>query len=295
MSGVVAKRLRDYALLMRVDRPIGLFLLLWPTLWALWLAAEGPPSTKLLLVFVSGVFLMRSAGCVINDFADRGFDPHVLRTRERPLAAGRLRPSEALVLFALLCLLAFALVLTTNALTIKLSFAGAVLAVSYPFLKRISSLPQFYLGLAFSWGIPMAYAAETGVIPATAWWLMLANGCWVVAYDTAYAMVDRDDDIRIGVKSTAILFGRHDRLAIGLFQVAMLLCLAGIGRAAGLGYWYHGGLAVAAVLMLRQQVLIRSRGPADCFNAFLNNNWVGMAVFAGIVLNFALAAGPAAG
>jgi 4-hydroxybenzoate polyprenyltransferase len=231
---------------------------------------------------------MRSAGCVINDFADREIDPHVERTRERPLAAGRVRPGEAIALFVVLCLLAFMLVLTTNGLTVRLSFAGAALAVSYPFLKRVSSLPQLYLGLAFSWGIPMAYAAQSGYIADMAWWLVVANCCWVVSYDTMYAMVDREDDLRIGVKSTAILFGRYDRLAIGLFQLATLLVLFGIGRVAGMGYWFNAGLAGAAGFMVRQQFLISAREPARCFSAFLNNNWVGLAVFAGTVLSYGL-------
>lgn len=295
MTGVIAKRIRDYARLMRIDKPIGLLLLLWPTLWALWLAAEGFPDNDVLLVFVLGVFLMRSAGCVINDFADRDFDPQVRRTRTRPLAEGRVHPGEALALFAVLSLLAFALVLTTNALTVKLSFAGAALAISYPFLKRVSSLPQLYLGLAFSWGIPMAYAAQTGRMSDTVWWLMLANCCWVVAYDTAYAMVDRADDMRIGVKSTAILFGRYDRLVIGLCQASMLLLMWFIGRSAGLAYWYYIGLAIAMALLVGQQFMIRTREPAQCFRAFLNNNRVGMAVFAGIALHYAMAGAGGAG
>lgn len=289
MSGVLARRLRDYASLMRIDRPIGAFLLLWPTLWALWLAANGFPNARILFVFVLGVFLMRSAGCVINDFADRGFDPHVRRTRDRPLAAGRVQPVEAIGLFAVLCLLAFALVLMTNTLTVRLSFAGAALAISYPFLKRISSLPQLYLGLAFSWGIPMAYAATIGAITQTAWWLMIANIFWVVSYDTEYAMVDRDDDLRIGVKSTAILFGRFDRLAVGFCQLAMLIVMIWIGRVADMGIWYHAGLVTAAALMARQQFLLRTREPDRCFRAFLNNNGVGLATFAGIALDYALA------
>lgn len=279
----VAAKLRDYALLMRLHRPIGIFLLLWPTLWALWIAAAGRPDLHVLAVFVLGVVLMRSAGCVINDYADRDFDPHVQRTRDRPIAAGRVLPREALVLFAVLCLIAFALVLTLNRLTIVLSFAGAGLAATYPFLKRYTHLPQFYLGAAFGWGIPMAFAAQTGALPPVAWILFAANVCWAVAYDTAYAMVDRDDDRRIGVKSTAILFGRYDRFAILLFHILTIALLAWAGGHAGLGLSYHAGLAAAMIIALHQQVLIRRREREGCFRAFLNNHWFGAAVFAGLL------------
>ncbi len=279
-------RFKDYLLLMRVDRPIGVLLLLWPTLWGLWLAAAGRPDAHVLLVMVVGVFLMRSAGCVINDYADRDFDPHVARTRERPLAARRVQEREALVLFVVLLGAAFGLVLTTNALTIQLSFAGALLAGVYPFIKRISSLPQLWLGVAFSWGIPMAWAAQTGRVSSLAVWLMLANFCWVVAYDTIYAMVDREDDLKVGVRSTAILFGRYDRLAVSLFQAAMLALLVMVGVWARLGSWYYLGLLAAALFMLRQQWLIRARIPQDCFRAFIDNNRVGLSVFAGLALNY---------
>jgi len=280
-------RLRDYALLMRLDRPIGILLLLWPTLWGLWFAGEGRPDWRVLAVFVVGVVLMRSAGCVINDYADRGFDPHVARTRERPLAAGRVSPRAALVLFAVLCLAAFALVLTLNRLTILLSFAGAFLAASYPFLKRHTHLPQFYLGVAFGWGIPMAFAAQTGTVPPLAWVLFAANVCWSVAYDTAYAMVDREDDLKVGVKSTAILFGRYDRLFIGLFHALTLGLLAAAGVLAGRGFLYYVGLAAAALLTLYQQYLIRDRARDHCFKAFLDNSRFGAAVFAGLALDYA--------
>jgi 4-hydroxybenzoate polyprenyltransferase len=282
----VTSRLRDYALLMRLHRPIGILLLLWPVLWALWLAAEGRPALKVFSVFVAGVVLMRSAGCVINDYADRGFDPHVERTRDRPIAAGRVRPREALALFALLALTAFALVLLLDPLTIALSFVGALLAASYPFMKRWTHLPQFYLGAAFGWGIPMAFAAQTGGVPALAWWLFAANVCWAVAYDTAYAMVDRDDDLRIGVKSTAILFGRADRALIALFHAATLGLLAWAGARAGLGLTYYMGLAAAAGLAGYQQWLMRDRTRDGCFRAFLNNNWFGAAVFAGLAADY---------
>ncbi len=282
----LSRRLTEYALLMRIDRPIGTLLLLWPTLWALWIAASGRPDALVLLVFVLGVFLMRSAGCVINDYADRGFDPHVARTRNRPLAAGRVAPREALILFAVLCLAAFALVLLLNRLTILLSLVGALLAASYPFMKRLTHIPQAYLGVAFGWGIPMAFAAQTGAVPATAWWLLAANVVWAVAYDTMYAMVDRADDLRVGVKSTAILFGRRDRLAVGLLQALTLALLAAIGVSLNLGAYYYGGLAAAAALAGYQQFLIRHREPARCFKAFLNNAWFGAAVFGGLALHY---------
>jgi len=283
----ITMRLRDYAQLMRLDRPIGILLLLWPTLWGLWFAGDGRPDWRAFAVFVAGVVLMRSAGCVINDYADRDFDPHVARTRERPIAAGRVRPREALALFAALCLVAFALVLTLNRLTILLSLAGAFLAASYPFLKRWTHLPQFYLGVAFGWGIPMAFAAQTGTVPALAWVLFAANVCWSVAYDTAYAMVDRDDDVRIGVKSTAILFGVYDRYFIALFHALALGLLAVAGLMAARGFLYYVGLAAALGFAFYQQILIRDRARDGCFQAFLDNNRFGAAVFAGLALDYA--------
>jgi 4-hydroxybenzoate polyprenyltransferase len=285
---MIVERLKDYARLMRLHRPIGILLLLWPTLWALWVAAHGRPDLHVLAVFVLGVVLMRSAGCVINDYADRDFDPHVERTRDRPIAAGRVSPREALVLFVALCLIAFALVLTLNRLTILLSFAGVFLAASYPFVKRFTHLPQFYLGAAFGWGIPMAFAAQTGGIPPVGWILFAANVCWAVAYDTAYAMVDRDDDQKVGVKSTAILFGRHDRAMVLLFHVLTLSLLAYSGALAGLGLRYYAGLVAAFGFALFQQKLMLGRTRDGCFRAFLNNNWFGAAVFAGLLLNYSL-------
>lgn len=282
----VAVKLRDYAQLMRLHRPIGILLLLWPTLWALWIAGQGRPDLPVFVVFVLGVVLMRSAGCVINDYADRDFDPHVERTRDRPVAAGRVSPREALVLFAVLCLIAFGLVLTLNRLTILLSFAGAFLAATYPFLKRYSHLPQFYLGMAFGWGIPMAFAAQTGGVPDLAWILFVANIFWAVAYDTAYAMVDRDDDLKVGVKSTAILFGRHDRALIFVFHMVTIALLALTGALAGLGLGYYAGLAAASGFALYQQRLLRHRDRDGCFRAFLNNNWFGAAVFAGLMMSY---------
>jgi 4-hydroxybenzoate polyprenyltransferase len=284
----VTDRLRDYARLMRLDRPIGILLLLWPVLWALWIAAAGKPALPVFVVFVAGVVLMRSAGCVINDYADREFDPQVERTRDRPLAAGRVSPREALVLFVVLALGAFMLVLFMNRLTILLSIVGAALAASYPFMKRWTHLPQFYLGAAFGWGVPMAFAAQTGGVPADAWILFGATLCWAVAYDTAYAMVDRDDDIRIGVKSTAILFGRADRLMVALFHALTLALLAWAGARAGLGLTYYMGLLLAAGLAGWQQWLMRTRSRDGCFQAFLNNNRFGAVVFAGLVLDYLL-------
>jgi len=286
MPTTAIARLRDYALLMRLHRPIGTLLLGWPTLWALWIAGQGRPDWRVLLVFVLGVLLMRSAGCVINDYADRDLDPHVERTRDRPIAAGRVSPREALVLFAVLCLVAFALVLTLNRLTIALSVVGAFLAATYPFLKRYTHLPQFYLGMAFGWGIPMAFAALTGDVPPVAWVLFAANIAWAVAYDTAYAMVDRDDDLKVGVKSTAILFGRYDRLMVGVHHVVTLALLTAVGFMAGRGPLYHAGLVVAAGIAVYQQYLIRDRSRDGCFRAFLNNNWFGAAVFAGLVFDY---------
>lgn len=280
-------KLADYALLMRLDKPIGIWLLLWPTLWGLWFAAGGVPPLKVLLIFVAGTVLMRSAGCVVNDLADREFDPHVERTRNRPLAAGRVTSTEALRLFVVLCLMAFGLVMQINTLTVLLALPAVLLAASYPFAKRYHSLPQAHLGLAFSWGIPMAFTALDRTVPwALCGLLMLATVLWAIAYDTFYAMVDRDDDLRIGVKSSAILFGRYDRLATALLQAAALgtLWLAG----GLLGAWYDAGLLVAAVLAGYQQWLIRDRDPARCFQAFLNNHWFGAAVFAGLLLEYGL-------
>jgi len=280
------QRLLLYAYLMRLHKPIGIFLLLWPALWALWIAGEGAPDPLVVFVFVAGVVLMRSAGCVINDYADRRFDPHVARTRDRPIAAGRVATREALILFAVLCLLAFGLVLLMNRLTILLSLAGAFLAVSYPFMKRYTHLPQVYLGAAFGWAVPMAFAAQTGGVPREAWLLFVATVLWATAYDTMYGMVDREDDLKIGVKSTAILFGEADRAIIAIVQVLLLLALLLAGQAAGLGGYYYFGLLLAAALAVYQQYLIREREPQACFRAFLNNNWFGAAVFAGILLDY---------
>ncbi|PWC17898.1 4-hydroxybenzoate octaprenyltransferase [Brenneria corticis] len=280
---VTAGKWLAYCRLMRIDKPIGSLLLLWPTLWALWLAGRGTPEPWTLLVFVAGVFLMRAAGCVINDYADRHFDGHVKRTASRPLPSGMVSEQSAKVLFVVLVLLAFSLVLTLNMMAIWLSVAALALAWIYPFMKRVSHLPQFVLGAAFGWSIPMAYAAVSESLPATCWMMFLAYVCWTVAYDTQYAMVDRDDDLKIGIKSTAILFGRFDTLIIGLLQLFMLLLLAALGYMEALGPVFYLALLVAAALFVYQQKLIAGRERDACFRAFKNNNYVGMALFVGVL------------
>lgn len=281
-------RLLAYARLVRLNRPIGIFLLLWPALWALWIAGAGNPPWPILLIFIAGVVLMRSAGCAINDFADRDLDGLVVRTRERPIAAGLISPGEALGVFLVLSLAAFGLVLLLDWRTIALSVVALALAVIYPFTKRYTHLPQVFLGAAFGWAVPMAFTAVTGSIPAIAWVLFSAALVWALVYDTQYAMADREDDLRIGNKSTAILFGRYDRLIIGLLQLLLLILLASVGHLAGRGLWYGAGLAVAAALALYHQYLIRDREPAACFQAFLNNNYLGIAVFLGLVGDYIL-------
>ena len=280
-------RIIQYALLARMHQPIGSLLLLWPTLWALWIAGAGEPDPAVVLVFVAGVFVMRSAGCVMNDFADRRIDPHVRRTKNRPIASGRVKPGEALGVFAFLCLVALALVLTLNRLAVMYSFAALALAASYPFMKRWTYLPQVHLGVAFGWGIPMAFAALANDVPPLAWLLLTGVVAWAVAYDTMYAMVDREDDLRVGVKSSAILFGDADRFFVGASQVAVLAVLVLAGRQAGLGVFHDAATALAALLFVYQQRLIRDREPAACFKAFLNNNWVGALIFAGVVADYA--------
>lgn len=286
-------RLHLYWQLTRNDRPIGWLLLLWPTWWGLWLAAEGVPPLWTWFVFTAGVWLTRSAGCVINDYADRWLDPHVERTRNRPLATGAVGGREALALFAVLMLAAFALVLTLNTLTIWLSLVGLVLAASYPYLKRYTHLPQVYLGMSFGWAIPMAFAAVTGEVPALAWLLYVANIVWSTAYDTWYAMVDRDDDIKLGAKSTAILFGDLDLVIQGVLYALFFAALLLVGQRAGLGGWYLAGLGVAAVLVVWEFWISRKRERGPLFRAFIHNHWVGMAVFAGIALHFAMTPGAA--
>jgi 4-hydroxybenzoate polyprenyltransferase len=283
---VIVARLADYARLMRLDRPIGMWLLLWPTLWGLWMSSAGKPNPRVFLIFVTGVVLMRAAGCVINDYADRGFDSYVARTQARPLAAGRISTAEALLLFAALSLTALYLALKLPSLAVLLAAVGGALAVTYPFTKRFFSLPQFYLGVAFGWGIPMAFAAHTDGVPRLGWLLFLANVIWAAVYDTQYAMVDRDDDLKIGVRSTAILFGDADRHLIGILQLMTLLALYFAGRSAHLGGWYLGGLGAGALFFAYHQWLIRHRDRDACFKAFLNNHYFGMCVFIGMALDY---------
>lgn len=284
----LTERLSLYEKLMRLDKPIGILLLLWPTLWAQWLASHGQPDWIILWIFVVGVVLMRSAGCVINDYADRDFDPHVERTRNRPLATGALSTKEALLLAAGLALLAFLLILPLGRFVIGLSVVALFLAASYPFTKRFLAVPQAYLGVAFGFGIPMTYAALWGEIPLEAWLLLTANVFWAVAYDTEYAMVDREDDLKIGIKTSAITFGRFDIAAIAACYGVMLALLGWVGLQRGMGGAYYGGLALAAVIAVRHLKWIRQRDPEQCFRAFLHNTWLGAAVFGGIVLNYLL-------
>ncbi|PSU06278.1 4-hydroxybenzoate octaprenyltransferase [Photobacterium ganghwense] len=279
---------RAYWQLARFDRPIGSLLLLWPTLWALFLAADGMPNLHVTLVFVLGVIFMRAAGCVINDYADRNFDGHVKRTAQRPLPSGALSEREALGLFGLLVLVSFLLVLTMNSLTIMLSVVGLLLAAAYPFMKRYTHLPQLVLGMAFGWSIPMAYAAQSGELTPLAWVLFVANILWTIAYDTQYAMVDRDDDLNIGIKSTAILFGRFDKMIIGVLQLGTLLLLIAVGVMQNLSQSYYWFLLLASALFVYQQMLIREREREPCFKAFLNNNYVGMLIWLGIVISVCL-------
>lgn len=279
-------KLLAYHRLMRTDKPIGALLLLWPTLWALWVATPGVPPLWILAVFVAGVWLMRAAGCVVNDYADRKFDGHVKRTANRPLPSGAVTEKEAKNLFVVLVLLSFALVLTLNLMTILLSVAALALAWMYPFMKRYTHLPQVVLGAAFGWSIPMAFSAVSESVPLSCWLMFLANILWAVAYDTEYAMVDRDDDVKIGVKSTAILFGRYDKLIIGLLQIAVLVLMAVIGWLNGLGMAFYLSMVVAAALFVYQQKLIAGRDRDACFKAFLNNNYVGLALFIGLAVSY---------
>jgi len=279
----LGNKLGLYSQLIRFEKPIGFYLLLWPTLWALAVAGEGSPDGWILFVFVIGSFLMRSAGCAINDYADRDIDQHVERTRERPLTSGKITPAEALAVFAVLALIAFLLVLSLNRFTIMLSFGGILLAASYPFMKRYHYLPQVHLGAAFGWAVPMAFAALTGEVPKEAWLIYVASLVWTVAYDSMYSMVDREDDLKLGVKSTAILFGDYDRFMIAVFQILFLLALVLVGVDLEFTGIYYLGLGVATLLMAYEQFLIADRVPAHYFSAFLHNHWVGAAVFAGIM------------
>lgn len=278
----------QYALLMRLHRPIGILLLLWPTLWALWIAGNGKPSFAIVIIFVSGVIIMRSAGCVINDFADRHFDGFVARTKDRPLVNGKITPKKALILFVILTMIAFLLVLFLNPLTILLSLVGVALAVIYPFMKRYIHSPQFVFGLAFSWGVPMAFAAQTNSVPSIAWLIFITNAFWCVIYDTMYAMVDKPDDLRIGIKSTAILFGNADRLIIGILQTTMITLLFLLGKILSLSIWFYAGLLITILFFIYQQYLIKDREQQKCFQAFLNNQWVGLVIFLGLVISYYL-------
>jgi 4-hydroxybenzoate polyprenyltransferase len=282
------ERLALYARLMRLDKPIGILLLLWPTLWGQWLATQGRPDWIILAIFVAGVVLMRSAGCVINDYADREFDPHVARTRERPLAAGKVTSREALLLAGALSLVAFLIILPLNRLVLELSVVALFLAASYPFTKRFFAIPQAYLGIAFGFGIPMSYAAVTASVPTEAWILLVANMFWAIAYDTEYALVDREDDLKIGIQTSAITFGRFDLAAIALCYLSALALLGWVGARLGLGLPYFAGLMLAAAIAAYHLWLIRGRDPALCFRAFLHNTWFGAAVFAGIALDLML-------
>lgn len=282
----VITQLRNYGRLMRIDKPIGVWLLLWPTLWALWLAGEGHPDQGLFVVFVLGVFVMRSAGCVLNDYVDRKIDPYVERTRTRPLASGAVAPGEALILFVALSLIAVGLATMLNQPARLLAIVAAGLTIAYPFIKRFVSVPQFVLGAAFGWAVPMAFAAQTGETPQLAWLVFGAAVIWAVVYDTFYAMVDREDDRKLGVKSTALLFGEVDLFMIGGLQLVMLTALLFIGVRAELGFWYFLSVVIAAALMAYHQWLARDRQPAGCFAAFLHNHFIGLVIFIGIVLNY---------
>ncbi len=273
--------------LVRFDKPIGTLLLLWPTLWALWIAAGGPPEPKLLVIFALGTFLMRSAGCIVNDLADRHWDGSVERTSTRPLVTGEVSVTQARILFVLLCLASFGLVLLTNTLTVLLSVGGLLLASTYPFMKRFTYWPQVVLGAAFSWAIPMAFAAQLGELPSALWLLYIANLLWTMVFDTQYAMVDRDDDLRVGIKSTAILFGDADRLVLAALQLLCLLALLLAGQRFGLGGMYYLSLVAVALLFGYHQYLIRNRDRDACFKAFRHNNWVGLVIFMGIALHYA--------
>ena len=281
-------KLLAYHRLMRTDKPIGALLLLWPTLWALWVATPGVPPLWILGVFIAGVWLMRAAGCVVNDYADRKFDGHVKRTAHRPLPSGQVTEKEARTLFIVLVLLSFLLVLTLNTMTILLSVAALALAWVYPFMKRYTHLPQVVLGAAFGWSIPMAFAAVSESVPLSCWLMFLANILWAVAYDTQYAMVDRDDDLKIGIKSTAILFGRYDKLIIGILQVAVLALMVTMGYLNGLNWAFYWAVLVAGMLFVYQQKLIAKREREDCFKAFMNNNYVGLVLFLGLAMSYFL-------
>jgi len=289
MMNNLKKQFPHYLQLIRFDRPIGTYLLLWPTLWALWIASDGLPNLKILIIFILGVFLMRSAGCAINDYADRDFDADVARTELRPLATGAITPKEAIGVFVVLALISFILVLQLNWLTIGMSLLALALAASYPFMKRVHMLPQAHLGFTFGWSIPMAYTAVHNQLPDLSNWLIFFTAViWTTAYDTMYGMADREDDIKLGLKSTAILFGDNDKIIVGIMQFIVAMMLTGIGLLESLGGFYYLGIALASVFFIYQQYLIRNRESVPCFHAFLNNNWFGLVVFAGLLLDYFL-------
>lgn len=282
----VKDRLIQYYYLIRLDKPVGILLLLWPVLWALWIAAEGPPDFNVLIIFIAGVVIMRSAGCVMNDLADRDLDRHIQRTKGRPITSGKVQPLEAISLTLVLLTIAVILVLNLNSLTFKLSFVAVLLAAIYPFMKRVTYLPQVFLGLAFAWSIPMAFAAQTNTVPEAAWLLFITTVLWAIVYDTMYAMVDKQDDLKVGVKSTAILFDDADRIIIGFIQLMILSSQILIGTKLELGRYYFAGITIASLFFVYQQYLIKDRMPEHCFRAFLNNQWYGMVIFAGLYLNY---------
>lgn len=281
-------RLQLYFRLIRLDKPIGILLLLWPTLWALWFASDGKPDWTLVAIFTLGTVLMRSAGCAVNDYADRDFDKHVQRTVDRPITSGKIKPKEALLVALVLTLIAFALILPLNTLTKQLSIAAVIIAASYPYFKRFFAIPQAYLGIAFGFGIPMGFAAVQGTIPAAAWWLLVANIFWAVAYDTEYAMVDREDDLKIGMKTSAITFGRYDVAAVMFCYAATLLIIFIVGWQFGLRAWFVAGLLIAGACAIYHYTLIRDRERSGCFAAFRHNNWLGAAIFGGVALDYLL-------
>lgn len=281
-------RLQLYFRLIRLDKPIGILLLLWPTLWALWFASDGKPDWPLVAIFTLGTVLMRSAGCAVNDYADRDFDKHVQRTVDRPITSGKIKPKEALLVALVLTLIAFALILPLNTLTKQLSIAAVIIAASYPYFKRFFAIPQAYLGIAFGFGIPMGFAAVQNTVPAAAWWLLVANIFWAVAYDTEYAMVDREDDLKIGMKTSAITFGRYDVAAVMFCYAATLLIIFIVGWQFGLRAWFVAGLLIAGACAIYHYTLIRNRERSGCFAAFRHNNWLGAAIFGGVALDYLL-------
>ncbi|MFQ3334246.1 MAG: 4-hydroxybenzoate polyprenyltransferase [Woeseiaceae bacterium] len=286
MELISSKNLKNYLLLMRLDKPIGIWLVMWPMLWSLWIASEGQVSIKILLIFLSGTVIMRSAGCVLNDFADRKIDPHVKRTQNRPIASGKVSEKEAIILFIILMSLAFTLIFFLNLTTKFFAIGGALVTVIYPFAKRVLSAPQLVLGIAFGWGVPMAFAAEIGHVPLLGWLIFFIAIIWALIYDTYYAMVDRDDDLNLGVRSTAILFGRYDLFIIGLLQCSMLVLLFFMAQLAALGMWVYSAIMISMLIMIYHQWLTKEKDRESCFKAFKHNHYIGMTVFIGIILHY---------